>query len=149
MSPLWFQSLLWTSRVSRLLLAAIFLYAGIVKASASEQFAVALAPFTILPEWSIGVFSQTLPWFEVGAAILILLPRVHRIGSALILFLCLLFTGALSWALANGIIVSCGCFGGDEPPSTAAMQLAILRDIALATLALIALRSPQKPKAAA
>ncbi len=148
MSPFWFQTFLWAARISRLVLAGIFLYAGIVKASASEQFAVALAPFTILPEWSIGVFARTLPWIEVGAAILILLPRVHRIGSALILFLCLLFAGALTWALANGIIVSCGCFGGDEPPSAATMQLAILRDIALATLSLIALLSPQKPKAA-
>jgi hypothetical protein len=34
----------------RLFLAGIFFYSGIVKASSSAQFAVALAPFTLIPE---------------------------------------------------------------------------------------------------
>ena len=34
----------------RLFLAVIFLYSGLVKASGSAQFAIALAPFTLIPE---------------------------------------------------------------------------------------------------
>lgn len=124
--------LLWSWRATRLVLSAIFLYAGIVKASSSEEFALALVPFTIIPEAWTGLFAVTLAWTEVGAGVLILLPGVHRAGSAAILFLALLFAGVLGWALANDIIVSCGCFGEDAPPSASAMLLSIVRDAAIA-----------------
>ncbi len=127
--------LLWSWRATRMVLAAIFLYAGIVKASASEEFALALVPFTIIPEAWAGLFAVTLAWTEVGAGLMILLPRINRAGSALILFLALLFAGVLGWALASGIIVSCGCFGEDTPPSAQAMLVAIIRDAAIAAAA--------------
>lgn len=128
----WHPVLFWSWRATRMVLAVIFLHAGIVKASASEEFALALVPFTIIPEAWTGLFAVTLAWTEVAAGILILLPRVNRAGSALILFLVLLFAGVLGWALANGIIVSCGCFGEDTPPSARAMLVAIIRDAAMA-----------------
>ncbi len=129
------KGLLWSLLLTRITLGAIFLYAGAIKAGASESFALALAPFTILPDSWTGVFAITLAWTEIAAGVLILLPKVHRIGSALILCLLLLFIGVLTWALANDIIVSCGCFGGDEPPSAMAMRKAIFRDIVLAAAA--------------
>jgi hypothetical protein len=43
----------------------------------------------------------------------------------------------LSWALANGIIVSCSCFGQDDQPSAMKMMLALGRDLFLAGLALV------------
>lgn len=127
--------LVWSWRATRAVLAAIFLYAGIIKASASEEFALALVPFTIIPEAWTGLFAVTLAWTEVAAGILILLPHINRAGSALVLFLALLFAGVLGWALANDIIVSCGCFGEDAPPSARAMFLAIVRDAAIAAAA--------------
>jgi len=135
------------SLASRLLLGGIFLYAGLIKAGASEEFAVALAPFTILPGWGAAALARFLPWVEIAAGALILTPRAHRAGSLLILTLCLLFAAALLWALANGIVVSCGCFGGDAPPSATAMLAAALRDLALATLALFTLTAPGRARA--
>ena len=41
--------------------------------------------------------------------------------------------------MANGIVVSCSCFGEDEQPSLAKMTLSLLRDIVLAALALVIL----------
>ncbi len=112
----------------RVALSGIFLYSGIVKAGASEQFAVGLAPFTILPpQWTAG-FAVGLAWTEIAAGLLILIPRTRRVGAALIIALCCLFIGVLVWALANGIIVACGCFGGEETPSAARMVMAIVRD---------------------
>ncbi len=123
----------------RFVLGGTFLFSGAIKAGASEEFALALAPFSILPESWIGPFAVTLAWTEIAAGLLILLPRVHRLGSALILCLTLLFIGALTWALTNGLIVSCGCFGGDGTPSAAAMQWAILRDVGIASAAALTL----------
>ncbi|MFZ4775527.1 MAG: MauE/DoxX family redox-associated membrane protein [Terrimicrobiaceae bacterium] len=130
---------LWSLLLTRFILGGIFLYAGTIKAGASEEFALALIPFSILPDSWTGPVAILLAWTEITAGALILLPRVHRLGSALILVLALVFIGVLTWALANGIIVSCGCFGSDEPPSASAMRTSILRDIAIAAAAALTL----------
>ena len=115
----------------RIALAAVFFYAGAVKAGASQEFAMALLPFTFVPpQWTMPL-ALALAWTEILAAILLLLPRIFPLGAALVGALCLLFIGVLSWALWNGIIVSCGCFGADDSPSAWKMLLAIGRDIIL------------------
>jgi hypothetical protein len=68
--------------------------------------------------------------------VLILVPRTKRLGAGVIFALCLLFAVVLGWALANGIIVSCSCFGEDEKPSAMKMGLALGRDLVLAGLAI-------------
>jgi uncharacterized membrane protein YphA (DoxX/SURF4 family) len=119
------------SLLLRIALAAVFFYAGAVKASASQEFAMALLPFTFVPtQWTMPL-ALALAWTEILAAILLLLPRVFPLGAVLVGGLCLLFIGVLSWALWNGIIVSCGCFGADDSPSAWKMLLAIGRDIVL------------------
>ena len=119
----------------RLVLAGIFLYAGLIKASGSAQFALALAPFTIVPPAWITPLAQLLPLAEILAAVLILIPATKRLGATLILLLCLTFLAALTWALANGIIVDCACFGPESTPSAGKMTIAVVRDVVLAMLA--------------
>lgn len=131
------------SLIARLLLAGVFLYAGLVKASSSAQFANALIPFTFLGDQWLGPISRTLPLVEIAAAILILLPWTRRLGAAILLLLCLLFIAVLGWALANGIIVSCACFGQDETPSAAKMAMSLVRDAGLAALAAVVLIRPR------
>jgi uncharacterized membrane protein YphA (DoxX/SURF4 family) len=121
----------------RVILAGIFLYSGLIKASASAQFAIALAPFTLVPETWIRPLSILLPLSEIAAGLLILVSPTKHIGAGLIFLLCVLFAMALSWALANGIVVSCSCFGEDDQPSAMKMMLALGRDLCLAGLALV------------
>jgi uncharacterized membrane protein YphA (DoxX/SURF4 family) len=121
----------------RVILAGIFLYSGLIKASSSAQFAMALAPFTFLPEIWIGPLSVLLPLCEIVGGLLILVPPTKNIGAGVIFVLCLLFASVLGWALANGIIVSCSCFGEDDQPSAMKMALALGRDLLLTALALV------------
>jgi putative oxidoreductase len=114
----------------RVLLGATFLYAGVIKASASSRFFLTLTPFTVIPASWLGTISVVLPLIEVAAGLMMIWPK--RWGAALIFLLCTLFSVVIGWALANGIIVSCGCFGNDEAPSAAKMALALARDILLA-----------------
>jgi hypothetical protein len=108
------------SLLLRIALAAVFFYAGTVKAGASQEFAMALLPFTFVPpQWTMPL-ALALAWTDILA-----------LGAALVGALCFLFIGVLSWALWNGIIVSCGCFGADDSPSAWKMLLAIGRDIVL------------------
>lgn len=125
----------WFVLALRIALAAVFLYAGIVKASASEEFALALLPFTFVPASWTGALAILLAWTEILAGILLLVPRVYPLGAVLILLLACLFIAVLAWAIANGIIVDCGCFGKDEPPSLTKMLESIVRDIFIALAA--------------
>jgi uncharacterized membrane protein YphA (DoxX/SURF4 family) len=127
----------------RIALAGLFFYAGVVKAGSIQEFAIALLPFTFAPpEWTMPL-ALALAWIEILAAILLLLPRAFPLGAALVCALCLLFIGVLSWALWNGIIVSCGCFGADDSPSAWKMLLAIGRDILLLGAATTILALPR------
>ncbi len=127
--------------VLRLILGITFLYAGIIKASASQAFAVALLPFTFIDTMWTRPLATGLAWMEILAGVLVLAPRIYEAGATVIAGLCLVFIAVLSWALWNGYIVSCGCFGEDVAPSAAKMFLAIGRDILLfaAAVAIIAL----------
>lgn len=123
--------------VLRVVLAAVFLYAGVVKSSASAQFALTLVPFTFLPPAWLPGMALLLPGIEIAAGLAILIRPTRRIGAALIFLLCLVFCVVLTWALANGIIVSCSCFGRDESPSAWKMMLALGRDVLLAMAAAV------------
>lgn len=117
--------------VLRVVLGGLFVYAGLVKASDSQQFALALVPFTFLPPGSEGFLAVGLAWTELTAGVLILLPRIYPVGAIVIGGLCLLFIGVLCWALWNGIVVSCSCFGDGGTPSVQAMVTAVVRDVFL------------------
>jgi putative oxidoreductase len=119
----------------RLILGGVFLYAGAIKAISSAEFALALLPFTFVPETWLGFIAQALPLVEIAAGLLVVLPWTARWGAGLVLVLCLAFMTALGWALANDIIVACSCFGNDEEPSRGAMIFALVRDVVLAGMA--------------
>jgi putative oxidoreductase len=121
----------------RLLLGAVFLYSGLIKASASAQFAVALLPFSFIPETWNRSLSFLLPVCEIAGGVLIVDPWTKKIGALIVLGLCPVFLTALSWAFASGIVVSCSCFGQEEPPSLTSMSFALLRDMVLGALALL------------
>ncbi len=131
----------------RVFLGGLFLYAGLIKASSSAQFALALVPFTFVPSEWLGLLALLLPIAEIAAGGLILLPWTKQWGAGLILVLSLIFATALGWALANGIIVSCACFGQDETPSAAKMIAALVRDLLIiAAAAAVLFRPPERTR---
>jgi uncharacterized membrane protein YphA (DoxX/SURF4 family) len=126
---------------ARAVLAGLFFYSGFVKAGASEEFMVTLAPFTFVPADLVESLAMFLPWFEVVLAVCLLIPRATRWAAFATVVLMALFTGVLTWALANGIVVACGCFGSDPSPAAWKMMLAIARDVLIGAVALwLALR---------
>lgn len=130
--------------LARLVLAGTFFYAGLVKAPASAEFAVSLAPFTFLPPEIITPLALVLPLTEIVFAILILFPFTARIGAAGILLLCAVFLTALGWALANDVVVDCACFGLDSTPTPGKMLAAMGRDAVLAVLATVVVFQPRR-----
>jgi len=123
----------WTARI---VLAALFLYAGLIKLDASEQFALTMSKFTFLPEDSVPWFVLGLPVVEIFAALLLLIPTTARWGAGLVAVMLVVFIAALGWTLQQGFTADCGCFGEDGAPSRGKMIFAIARDVALLALTL-------------
>jgi uncharacterized membrane protein YphA (DoxX/SURF4 family) len=106
----------------RLALAAVFLYAGIMKIwdfrhghSATPDFTIAIQHFEILPSPDLAVLLAVyLPWLEVSAAITLFVKRLALGASLAIAGMTAVFLGAIVSAWSRGLDISCGCFGKDE-----------------------------------
>jgi putative oxidoreductase len=113
----------------RLGLGALFVVAGVLKLRDPTAFATEIANYRWLAQLA-PVGAATLPAIEV------------LLGGLLIVF-----TAAIAQAVARGINVDCGCFGGGGGPVTG---WTVVRDVALllGAAALVAI-TPAPPERAA
>jgi putative oxidoreductase len=93
------------------LLAAVFGWAGAIKALDPAALAEAVQDFRLVP-WPVGVgLALYLPWLELAVAVALVVGR-WREGA---LWICAGLSGvfAVVWAVtwARGLDVACGCFG--------------------------------------
>jgi uncharacterized membrane protein YphA (DoxX/SURF4 family) len=95
----------------RIILALVFIYAGIEKISNPEDFAQAIANYKLLPISFVNLFALVLPWLELISGILLLFGVAVKENSFIITFLLAIFIIAISVSLFRGLDISCGCFG--------------------------------------
>lgn len=100
------------SLVFRMFLGVIFLYAGIEKIIAPQEFALAVHHYQLLPAWSVNLVAVVLPWLEVITAICLIFGFFVRGASFSAALLFLIFATSLTINLVRGLDISCGCFGG-------------------------------------
>jgi uncharacterized membrane protein YphA (DoxX/SURF4 family) len=110
--------------VSRIFIAAIFIYAGYTKVLAPIQFAAAIEKYQILPPGGVLWVVKTLPWIEIVLGILVLLGVKIRYFAGAAASLLAFFVVVMAVTYARGIEADCGCFGIGEPIS----PLTLLRD---------------------
>ena len=137
----------WSLRLSRWFLGAVMLYAAWPKIVDPPGFAQAVHGYGLLPLGAVAPLALVLPWIEAGSGLALLTGLGRRAGAVLVLAAMFTFSAALALNLARGNPVDCGCFGGAKVARTKEqrlgdMKLALLRDLALALLALQALRRP-------
>ena len=66
--------------VLRVLLGAIFIYAGYIKLVEPWQlFAAGIADYEVVPIWAAKFLAHTLPWFEVLVGLLLVVGRWMRL----------------------------------------------------------------------
>ena len=129
--------------ILRLVLAGVFLYAGVTKIwdfrhgqSATPDFTVAIQHFEILPNPDLAVLLAVyLPWLEVTAAVTLFIKRLALGAATAITAMTAVFLGAIISAQARGLDISCGCFGKDEVSTNYPSLL--LRDGLLLAAALV------------
>jgi hypothetical protein len=117
--------------VLRLALAAVFLYAAILKWPAPRAFAEDVANYRLLPPMLVPAASAILLGLEVTLGVLLLAGVWQRATALVSTLLCALFTAAVVTALVRGLKIECGCFGAGGSPLT---TLTLLRDLGLLAL---------------
>ncbi len=101
--------------VLRVVLGAIFIYAGYVKLVEPWQlFAAGIADYEVVPMWAAKFLAHTLPWFEVLIGLLLIVGRWLRASTVSTSLLLLAFFSLMVRAFAGGKEINCGCFGPNE-----------------------------------
>lgn len=93
------------------LIAAVFIYAGVLKVIDPVQFAIDIDNYKILP-WPIVVaFAFYLPWLEIFCGLALIARKFYGGGLSILTGLVGVFIVASIFAKARGIDITCGCFG--------------------------------------
>jgi putative oxidoreductase len=111
--------------VARLVVAGVFLYAGVLKVWDPQEFLMDVRSFQVLRDPWAAVVALGLPWLEIFCGVALLLGGWTR-GACLVLgFLLVAFAVAFVQAWARGLDVTCGCFGKTENKTNFGQSLAI------------------------
>jgi putative oxidoreductase len=132
----------WMIVVLRIVIAAVFIYAGISKAIAPLRFVSDIDNFHILP-WPVPpLLAFYLPWLEIICGVALLFARFDRGALLILLPLTLVFVAALTSAQIRGLDITCGCFGHGTRDLSFVSHIALNFGI-LAALILFLRRSDQ------
>src|SRR5437667_11940160 len=103
------KSFVW--RIVDVIIAAVFIYAGAIKALDPVQFAHDIDNYKILP-WMIAVgLAFYLPWLEVFCGLALILRRLYLGGLSILTVLISVFLAATIDAEVRGLYITCCCFG--------------------------------------
>jgi uncharacterized membrane protein YphA (DoxX/SURF4 family) len=136
------------SRILDFVLAAVFIYAGAIKALDPVQFAHDIDHFKILP-WTVGVaLAFYLPWLEIFCGLGLVFRFFYRGALSILTVLILVFTLSIIAAKLRGLDITCGCFGHASQhwslPSHLATNLAILAALLVLSARVAFQNRPQK-----
>jgi uncharacterized membrane protein YphA (DoxX/SURF4 family) len=131
--------------IGRLLLGAIFLYAGYSKLLlpnmhphppikiALSLFALQVDSYQMLPPWGVNFVAHTLPFAEIILGLLLIVGWQLRVWATLVSAVILGLFAAVVHSYALGLQINCGCFANPEPLTI----WTVIRDGLLAALAVL------------
>jgi uncharacterized membrane protein YphA (DoxX/SURF4 family) len=131
--------------IGRLVIAAIFIYAGYAKLLrpdmtprpsipiARSLFALQIDSYQMLPAWAVLLVAKWLPVIEIAIGLLLLIGVGLRIWAALVTLIIAGFFAVVLRAYLLHLDINCGCFAKPEPLT----GWTVLRDGALLLLAVL------------
>lgn len=133
--------------LARLILAAVFLVSGGLKALDARETIVAVRAYQLLPESLVGPMAAVLPYLEIALGLLLLIGLATRLTAVLAAVVMVLFIAAVLSAAIRGLTIDCGCFGGGGQVAAGetAYTAEILRDLAFLALAAYLVVRPDTP----
>lgn len=130
----------------RLLLAGVWLYAGVSKVGDLDASIRAVKAYQLLPSTVAELVGAALPLFEIMLGLLLLAGMATRLAAAVSALLLVAFVVGIVSAWARGLRIDCGCFGGggelaaDESPE---YWLELSRDLVFLAATAVLLRWPR------
>jgi uncharacterized membrane protein YphA (DoxX/SURF4 family) len=117
-------------RILDVIIAAVFIYAGVIKILDPVQLAHDIDHYSILP-WTVGVgLAFYLPWLETFCGLALIFRIFYRGALSILTALVVIFLVATIAAKARGLDITCGCFGHASQnwsfPAHMALDLALL-----------------------
>lgn len=131
----------WLTVRSGILLGVLFVAAALPKVVDPPSFAHMVYNYRIVPGPLVNLMALVLPWFELLAGLGLVLGIWRRTAALWIGVLLAVFIGAISFNLARGNAIDCGCFdpsasGRSVEERLADMRMVVVRDVGM--LALVA-----------
>jgi uncharacterized membrane protein YphA (DoxX/SURF4 family) len=122
--------------IARIVLGAIFLYAGALKVVDPKAFAGSIEAYRLLPYFGNYLAASIIPWIEIICGLVLVTGWRAKLGATVTILLNLVFIAAMVSAIARGLEIDCGCFkqGDKDPP-----LLAIGRDLVFIAMAALVL----------
>lgn len=135
----------WISLAGRLILGGVLFAAGFLKYEHLDKSRMAVRAYELLPISIANFLGIALPFLEIAIGALLVLGAATRFASLVGGGLMVIFIIGISQAWARGLSIDCGCFGGggQVAPGTANYLPEILRDAALAAIAIYLFRYPR------
>ncbi len=95
----------------RLIVGAVFIWAGLLKILDVLGFAQSIANYRIFPLWMSFFLALALPWIEVICGAFLVFGFFRRSSALLLSGLLAAFLVLVIITIARGLDVDCGCFG--------------------------------------
>ena len=127
----------------RLLLGAVFLWAGWSKAVDPVAFVLIVGAYEILPSMLVVPVALVLPWLELITGVFLLLGIWNRSSALVAIALLIGFGVALAINIHRGANIFCGCFGAFEERGS--LGTALIQDGVLTVAAWVILLRPRMP----
>ncbi len=137
-----------SSRVRRIVLwmlalalAAIFIYAAVLKIAEPAEFARAIKNYKMVPLALVNLMAVILPWWEISAGAAVLFPKWRKAAATILLGLGMIFAIAVLTAMIRGLDITCGCFG--QHSARAGLETLAV-DLFIIVVSLVLLRMEKK-----
>ena len=130
-----------------MVLAAVLLISGVIKALDARETIVAVRAYQLVPESLVGAVAAVLPYLEIALGLLLLIGLATRHAAVLAAMVMVVFVAAVTSAAARGLSIDCGCFGGggEVAAGQTAYTAEILRDLGLLAMAVYLTIRPDTP----
>lgn len=127
----------WVSTVVRLALAGIWIVAGGLKVTDTNQAVLAVRAYQLLPAPLEVIVGFGLPLFEIALGLLLLVGLLTRPVAIISAVVFVVFIAGVASAWARGLAIDCGCFGGggNVAPDQTQYVSEILRDLGFLAMA--------------
>jgi uncharacterized membrane protein YphA (DoxX/SURF4 family) len=126
----------WLTVRVQIALGVFFVAAALPKVVDPPSFAHMIYNYRIVPGAFVNLMALVLPWFELLAGIALILGIWTRTSAALIGALLGVFIVAISFNLARGNAIDCGCFDVAAAGKTVAERITdmwwvVIRDVGM------------------